>query len=69
MQLTFIFSCFTIWPSSLCQTTVGRGLPWAPQLSVNESPSRTSTKVGGFFMKAGGATTSREFKRLLPLAR
>lgn len=57
IQLTFIFSCFSIRLSSLCQTTVGRGLPWAPQLRVSESPSRTSTKVGGVFINTGGART------------
>lgn len=57
VNLTFIFSCFSIRLSSLCQTTVGRGLPWAPQLRVSESPSRTSTKVGGVLMNTGGART------------
>lgn len=59
VQLTLIFSCFSIRLSSLCQTTVGRGLPWAPQLRVSESPSRTSTKVGGVFMNTGGAKSKR----------
>lgn len=57
IHLTLIFSCFSIRLSSLCQTTVGRGLPWAPQLRVSESPSRTSTKVGGVFINTGGART------------
>lgn len=54
---TFIFSCFSTGLSSLCHTTVGRGFPWAPQLRVSDSPSRTSTNVGGVLIKTGGAET------------
>lgn len=65
VQLTLIFSCFSIRLSSLCQTTVGRGLPWAPQLRVSESPSRTSTKVGGVFMNMGGAKSKESTQHWL----
>lgn len=60
VQLTLIFSCFSMRLSSLCQITVGRGLPWAPQLRVSESPSRTSTNVGGVLMNTGGAETKEK---------